>query len=174
MAIIGLKEKESGEIFTFKQDPALPYTASLNADDVKKFKKDAVYEVLIEDYRLKDMKSLTKEELEHVKQEFDVIDIDKSGEISMNEIKLFYDKQRDDTINNLKSILDKRLALAANDEEKEEMASTFNNKKETITKLYDGKYELAMAGDVDNTGTITFDEFLCHEGIQVLKSRIKK
>jgi hypothetical protein len=91
LVLLGIieKAKEDAEIIPFISDPDIPmYDVCLDRNYLKDLRSDVDYELVIKDKRIEKVKDLTHEEREKIRNAFDIIDVDGSGEIAFDVSKL--------------------------------------------------------------------------------------
>jgi hypothetical protein len=171
--IKGIKEK-TGEkrMFPFITDPELPYMTCLDRHFLHMLRGDIIYQVVVEDLREKKVALLTLNETRQIREQFDEIDIDRSGELSYDEVKGYYDRQKARDIEKATNLSKIRMSMATDQDEIKYVIEQFNSRKLQLDRYYQGKVEIMMTKDTLSRGCISWDEFLLHEAVE--KIRIRK
>jgi hypothetical protein len=71
------------------------------------------------------------------------------------------------------NLFEQRRSMAQSEEEVQALLKGLKKKREQLESFYQSKLDAMMACDVDNSGTVSWTEFLCAEAYEVLKNRSK-
>jgi hypothetical protein len=170
--IKGIKEKKGDKrFFPFITDPELPYMTCLDRSYLHLLRDDMIYQVIVEDLREKQVADLTTFEILQIRERFDDIDADGSGEIDFADVKAYYDLQKARDLDKATNLSKIRTSLAKDQEEITYVTHALNSRKQQLDRYYNGKIEVTMAIDEMERGSISWDEFLLHESVEKIRER---
>jgi hypothetical protein len=165
-----IKEKMGEKrTFPFIIDPELPYMLCLDRTYLCQLRDDMQYQVIVEDLREKRVADLTLIEIQEIRARFNEIDVDGSNELDFEEVCQYYlsKKQRDmEKAINLSKI---RMQMADSETEIKFIVDSLDNRKQQLEKYYVSKIQKMW--DTFGSSTISWDEFLKHEAVDMLKGR---
>jgi len=142
----------------------------LSKEQIKtEIKPNKLYHVLISDVRMASVGDLTPEEMEEIRKEFDMMDKDKNGTISLSEVKYFYKNEMDLNVRIARKVADqkieKRLIF------KDRYEKEFQNETEFYESVMESNIAHFMERDVDNNMQVSWEEFLAHQAKVVISKR---
>mmetsp|Transcript_6445 Transcript_6445/g.9385 ORF Transcript_6445/g.9385 Transcript_6445/m.9385 type:complete len:222 (-) Transcript_6445:2676-3341(-) len=119
------------------------------------------YKINVKDMRREAINSLSEDEQQLIKEKFNLIDIDHSGQIDLDEVKAYYKKESDAKKNELLSKAE--MIIEKKPEEKIRIMGMYQKAADSLDHMVDVSIRAFMKQDVDNDNQISYDEFLLHE-----------
>jgi hypothetical protein len=165
------KKKRKKKIMPFVQDPTLTYVRRLQAEDMSTLKTHREYEVVVLDLRKVKVDELPEDDVSAIRKKFDKIDTDKNGELSEIEVRDFYHSQLNAKLQIFDRLREGKLSFAQSQEEKDEIHEWYWSHRDYFTRFYDSKIEIMMRSDTNKDGSVSWQEFLVSESMEVLRAK---
>jgi hypothetical protein len=169
--IVGLKDKTSEELFPLAQDPQFPLVRRIEAENAKKMVNGGEYELITEDTRAAQVSTLVETEIDMLRSQFDAMDVTKTGELSRTDILTFYQEQSTEILRVFGKLKIAKSEIYTSEEEIREIEQNFMAHEEHVQKFVQFKVDGMMHRDINNRGTITWEEFLNSEARHVIRVR---
>jgi hypothetical protein len=172
----GLREKGvyQPKFIPFVRDPdILMYDAVLDRNFLKDLKSNITYALEFEDIRLAKVKELREDEYKQIHDVFNEIDVLKAGEVTFEEIAEYFNEEKEDKYLRALNLFEMRKEMTKTEEEVQELREGLKRRRDQLEKFYANKLQSMKASDVDNSGSISWEEFLCSEAYDIVKNRNK-
>jgi len=120
----------------------------------------------IADVRTYQIKGLTASEIAGIREYFSRLDIDSDETISLEEVEIFYTKRKLAKLEEYKAMIkDKIENFPAG---KQRWLKMLERREESLEVEYQECLTLFMSLDIDNSGSVSWQEFLNHEAKRIM------
>ncbi|KAG2382394.1 hypothetical protein C9374_005596 [Naegleria lovaniensis] len=160
--IIALEDEESKVRINFHNDKDIPMGTILTKEQmIHDLRPNKNYLVIIQDTRTVTENDLTPDELKDIKRVFDEMDKDKSGSISLQEVKQFYKQEMELNMRIARKVCDQKIQKQIL--RKEIFEKEYVRACQFFETIMNSNISHFMQQDTDNNQVVTWEEFLKHQ-----------